>query len=721
MKFSYITNNCLAQVLYFSESREYDSPFIGSIFLNDSQFVKLCQNYDYYISLTPVFSEPKNDSTWCEQNNGPWYKHVEITPGYPVMFLEDIEIHWIHEHNIEILLQKYNRRIERYKQNNLEPLFLLSISDLCNDHSKKEYLKLITNFTKIKNSIYLTKYQSDLKINNNIFLIKDWLTTSNKRNSSHIYEFHNISNREKYFKDIISNKLLNRDLKYSIIMPLKINSLNSCKIFTEISLPLYDKFLETEYLDSFLIICPSNDIEYISKYTNKYPYIPFRFVNEEDILDKNINDVNGWLKQQVIKLRIYSLIKTKHYLVMDSDIYLNQPFKYSDIYHEGKIKYSCEPWQEVNNKYYSTNSNWWKSSCLIINYPIEKIYDDKKLMGVTPQIFIKDKVEELIKFLEITYGKDWQKIICNMKFTEFTLYWLFLLKNNDTTNLYTQDGYPLWNHDLDRNILYYGSEEEHKIITKNSITQNITYFSVIQSYLPVNIDLMKNEIFKIIKPSYDAIFLISSTVTPTIIKFFNIEERFLQTIETVKSIKEKFPNSFCLLIEGSNLNYIHKKEFEKYFDYILELYNDPTVIPYVKDIRNIGHGEQKLLEKGIEFLQNNILPYHTTEYIFKLGARYILSEKFDINNYDKNKYNFYEEFDDNGKSLEVYTTGLYSIPVCKIDEFKIILHNIHNHLSIDTEMVEKYFYNSIPNENINILKILGLEGKLNYNGYFFSK
>ena len=36
-------------------------------------------------------------------------------------------------------------------------------------------------------------------------------------------------------------------------------------------------------------------------------------------------------------------------------------------------------------------------------------------------------------------------------------------------------------------------------------------------------------------------------------------------------------------------------------------------------------------------------------------------------------------------------------------------------------MIEKYFYDNIPRENINVLKILGLEGRLNYNGYFFSK
>jgi uncharacterized protein (DUF1919 family) len=89
MKFSYVSNNCLAQALYFSESRKYDSPFIGSIFLNDYQYVKMCQNYEYYISLEPVFSQPKSDSIWAKQNNGVWYKHIEISPGYPVMYLDD--------------------------------------------------------------------------------------------------------------------------------------------------------------------------------------------------------------------------------------------------------------------------------------------------------------------------------------------------------------------------------------------------------------------------------------------------------------------------------------------------------------------------------------------------------------------------------------------------------------------------------------------------------
>lgn len=719
MQYSYISNNCLAQVLYFSESREYDSPFIGSIFLNDCQYVKFCQNYEYYISLEPVFGEPKTDSIWAKQNNGIWYKHEEISPGYPVMFLHDIEIHWIHENDVSLLLEKYNRRLQRYRQSSSVPLFTLSFSDLCNDHTEYDYNKLIDDFTSVENSIYLTKYKNDIKDKENVFFIKDWVQTTNKRTYYHIYKFHSISKREEYFKVIIKNKLDNIGLKYSIVMPLKINALNSYKIFTEISLPLYNKFLETEYLDYFYIICPETDIPYISKYTDKYPNIPFKFILESSILHENINDVDGWLKQQIIKLVIANVIKTQYYLIVDSDLYLNQPFTYKDLFDDGKLKYSYEPWQTENGKFYSTNSNWWGSSCNILEYPVYKLYDQKELMGVTPQIIITSKVNDLIGYIINKYGKNWQNILCDIKFTEYTLYWIFLLMNNDT-HLYTTSGKALWKHDLSRNILHYYSECEQKNIVLRSICDRDTYFSVIQSYLPINIDVIKMQIFKNIKNEYDAIFLISSTVTPTQLKFFSVEERYLQTLETVRSVRKRLPNSLCILIEGSVLSSEHKNELIKNFDFVLEFGNDKEVLPYTRNIINIGHGEQKLLEKGTEFIQQHILSWCTSKFIFKLGARYTLSDKFDILNYDKNKYNFYEEFDNN-KSLEVYTTGLYSIPVDRLNEFKLILRNVHNHLSIDTDMIEKYFYDHIPKQHVNILKILGLEGRLNYNGYFFSK
>ena len=597
---------------------------------------------------------------------------------------------------------------------------MLSFSDLCNDHSQDDYNKLVDEFTSIENSIYLTKYKDDIKDRYNVFLIKDWIPTVNDRNDSHIYKFHSISKREEYFKVIIRNKLNNLCLKYSIVMPLKINTLNSYKIFTEISLPLYDKFLETEYLDYFYIICPQNDIHNISKYTDKYPNIPFKFIPESCILHENMGSVDGWLKQQVIKLSISSVIKTQHYLIVDSDLYLNQPLTYADLFNDNRVKYSYEPWQTENGKFYSTNSNWWESSCNILGYPIDNLHGQTELMGVTPQTMITCKVAELLIHVNQIYGENWQRIICDMKFTEYTLYWIFLLMNNDT-HLYTTSGKALWKHDLSRNILHYHSEDEQKNIVSRSMCDKYTHFSVIQSYLPVNIDVMKIQIFKNSKNEYDAVFLVSSTVTPTQLKFFSVEERYLQTLETVRSIRKHIPNSLCILIEGSILSDKHKNEFIKNFDYVLEFGKDQEVLAYTRNIINIGHGEQKLLEKGIEFVQNHILSWCTTKFVFKLGARYILSSKFDILNYDENKYNFYEEFDGDGKSLEVYTTGLYSIPLNRLDMFKTCLVNVHKHLSVDTEMIEKYFYDHVLKNEVNTLKILGLEGRLNYNGNFFSK
>jgi uncharacterized protein (DUF1919 family) len=696
-KYSFITNNCLGSTIYSKLNKQYDNPFMGSYFQDDKQYLKFCKNFVYYISLKPVFSSPKLP---IDTNN------PEVpADSFPVMFLDDIEIHWIHERDYNECLNKYNRRLHRLK--NKIPFFIWGDSLLHRYHLDCERIELINEFNTIKNSIYFNKdnienwkYKSfnDRVVNNGWAQPLKWL------DSSFIF---------KLLIDFFNSQ------KYSIIMPLKINETNSFKIFTEIGLPLYDKFLETEYLESFFIICPVQDIKILSKYTDRYPHIPFKFIKEDYIIHKNISDINGWLKQQIIKIAIASIITTKHYLIVDSDMYLNKKLCYEDLFQNGKVKYTFEPYQELNNKYYSTNSNWWRSSCNILDYPINDLYEDKYLMSVTPQIFITDKVKELIKYLILSYGENWQKIICDMNFSEYTLYWLFMLKKN-YTHLYTLEGYPLWNHDLERNILYYHTEEEQKIIANKSVLENKSYFSVIQSYLPVNVDLMKFEIFKILKPSYDSIFLVSSTVTPTQLKFFSVEERFLQTLDTIKSIKKKFPNSLCILIEGSVLSSEHKNELIKNFDFVLEFGNDKEVLPYTRNIINIGHGEQKLLEKGTEFIQQHILSWCTSKFIFKLGARYTLSDKFDILNYDKNKYNFYEEFDNN-KSLEVYTTGLYSIPVDRLNEFKLILRNVHNHLSIDTDMIEKYFYDHIPKQHVNILKILGLEGRLNYNGYFFSK
>ena len=71
------------------------------------------------------------------------------------MYLDDVEIHWIHEQNLNILQEKYKRRLLRLQglinSNCANIMFLFGYSELCNNHSREDYknmIKGIYKFTK---------------------------------------------------------------------------------------------------------------------------------------------------------------------------------------------------------------------------------------------------------------------------------------------------------------------------------------------------------------------------------------------------------------------------------------------------------------------------------------------------------------------------------------------------------------------------------------------
>lgn len=184
---AYISNTCSNIGLY---NGPYNHPFIGSLFVNDEQYIQFCQHFDEYIRITPTFGEPNTQSVWAQQNgNQGWYKHPSIHPPYPVMYLGDIEIHWIHETECNSLLTKYNRRLQRYYTTNATPVFLLSCSELLNDHSDHGWT-LSRQFLNIPNSIYIQRFQHTEKYPNEI-MYEPWIHTGFERDVSHVYTFNN--------------------------------------------------------------------------------------------------------------------------------------------------------------------------------------------------------------------------------------------------------------------------------------------------------------------------------------------------------------------------------------------------------------------------------------------------------------------------------------------------------------------------------------------------
>lgn len=191
-----ISNSCLSMEIYHlypvDEMMEWRSPLLGSLFLNDYDYLKFCKNYDYYIKQNPIFDKPKNR-----------YIHSAISDDYPVMYLDDVEIHWIHEVDTDSIIRKFEARLDLSKD--LDKIFLWTSSEFFNIHSNDERDKIFNEFISIDyRTIFLTEIENESKLNNEkhiCYFVKEWENYSQlQRNSSNVCSWSN----QKICAEIIS-------------------------------------------------------------------------------------------------------------------------------------------------------------------------------------------------------------------------------------------------------------------------------------------------------------------------------------------------------------------------------------------------------------------------------------------------------------------------------------------------------------------------------------
>jgi hypothetical protein len=153
-----ISNNCLgfmlSDVIY---SGEYNNPFIATLIPEDAHFLKLCENFKYYMSCEPICDyNPSNTTEYSRQTCGVWYNNPGVEKKYPIIHLEDIEIHCIHESTIEETISKFKRRMERCRQllnsNNCKIFYVLTWTNLFTIHPNNDYRDYIYKFLNNNNN-----------------------------------------------------------------------------------------------------------------------------------------------------------------------------------------------------------------------------------------------------------------------------------------------------------------------------------------------------------------------------------------------------------------------------------------------------------------------------------------------------------------------------------------------------------------------------------------
>jgi len=138
---------------------------------------------------------------------------------------------------------------------------------------------------------------------------------------------------------------------------------------------------------------------------NEYSDFLNKYKDYKIILDKDIfpHSFSNYRKQMMLNLYVSKLINTSHYLILDSDIYINKQFDFKDFFTDGKIVFSLFDalggFFDIKN-YDKCNQTKWIFDTIPLHN--KKIEDIKRPLcyGVTPALLVTDEVKNFVDFFE---------------------------------------------------------------------------------------------------------------------------------------------------------------------------------------------------------------------------------------------------------------------------------------------------------------------------------
>lgn len=267
----------------------------------------------------------------------------------------------------------------------------------------------------------------------------------------------------------------------TFVLPLKINcehNYNELDREKNIQLESFKKFLDISMIKEFIVISPASEVGFVEKeLSTNFPEFPFVFINEDVLFPSDIKmDYDNWRKQMLIKIAVSNIIKTPLYLTLDADVFLTKPLKFEDFFRDNKII--------MTKARFDLHKHWWENSHKILDYEINEVKEQKLGMDVTPQILITEVAQKLFKEIIEIKKFNQSRFDENRCWTEYTLYWVYSLKNKLT------DPYALRGKLYDRGIWKINPGDETRIeeLVEKIFVENSDYhFSIFQSNIP-NID-----------------------------------------------------------------------------------------------------------------------------------------------------------------------------------------------------------------------------------------
>lgn len=223
---------------------------------------------------------------------------------------------------------------------------------------------------------------------------------------------------------------------------------------------------------------------------------------------------------------------------------------------------------------------------------------------------------------------------------------------------------------------------------------------------------------------------------------YYFRDRILQTIETVKSVKQYIPNPIIILIDNSKIEIQNEQSTEfsellELVDYYIDNSDDLDIQYFHNNVSNYDVGKNVMeavgLYKSLNYIYNNaelLAEFNNASRIFKLSGRYKITENFDITKFDNdltvNKYVFKKAQPawinsvDTGVDTLLQTRLWSFTPEMLLETIQMYGRIIENMIAmvnqgkyIDSEHSMSKF---IPKEKLIELETIGVTGNIAPNG-----
>lgn len=195
---------------------------------------------------------------------------------------------------------------------------------------------------------------------------------------------------------------------------------------------------------------------------------------------------------------------------------------------------------------------------------------------------------------------------------------------------------------------------------------------------------------------------------------YSVEERILQTENTISSIRKKLPNAYIIMFEVGlrDVRNIFETQVDEYY------YQSDVLIRFAVDSKFKGLGESISISRALSLIDKTRF-----DRVIKISGRYILDKSFNLESFKSDKFSFLVREHNTTKSLgpikindiKSYATVLYSIPTVRFLQFKFIIFCAVPLLILNVS-IESALYILIPKKTVNILNRLGVSGEISVSG-----